>query len=50
MYDSNGNEVISSADLDKVHVDFYTQLFSAEPVDMACQQHFFSQLDVKLTP
>ena len=50
MYDSNGNEVISSADLDKVHVDFYTQLFSAEPVDMACQQHLFSQLDVKLTP
>lgn len=49
MYDSNGNEVISSADFDKVHMDFYTQLFSAEPVDMACH-HLFSELDVKLTP
>lgn len=50
MYDSDGNEVTSRADLDKVHVLFYSQLFSAEAIDMACQQHLFSQLNVKLTP
>ena len=50
MYDSNGNEVTSRADLDRVHVEFYTQLFSEEPVDMACQQHLFFQLNTKLTP
>ena len=49
MYDSNGNEVTSRADLDRVHVEFYTQLFSEEPVDMACQQHLFFQLNTKLT-
>lgn len=50
MYDSDGNEVTSRADLDKVHVLFYSQLFSAEAIDMACQQHLFSQLNVELTP
>ena len=50
MYDSNGNEVTSRADLDRVHVEFYTQLFSEEPVDMTCQQHLFFQLNTKLTP
>lgn len=50
MYDSNGNEVTFRADLDRVHVEFYTQLFSEEPVDMACQQHLFFQLNTKLTP
>ena len=50
MHDSNGNEVTSRADLDRVHVEFYTQLFSEEPVDMACQQHLFFQLNTKLTP
>ena len=47
MNDSNGNDL---ADLDRVHVEFYTQLFSEEPVDMACQQHLFFQLNSKLTP
>ena len=50
MYDSNGNEVTSHADLDQVHVEFYTQLFSEEPVDMTCQQHLFFQWNTKLTP
>ena len=50
MYDSNGNEVTSRADLDQVHVEFYIQLFSEEPVDMTCQQHLFFQLNTKLTP
>ena len=41
MNDSDGNEVSSRADLDRVHVEFYTQLFSEEPVDMACQNIYF---------
>ena len=45
MYYSDGNEVTSRADLDKVHVHFYTQLFSAEPIDMTCQQHLFSHIE-----
>ena len=49
MFDSNGNEVSSCADLAKVHVEFYTQLFSEEAVDMTCQQHLFLQLNSKLT-
>ena len=49
MHDSNGNVVHSRADLDRVHVEFYTQLFSEEAVDTACQQHLFSQLNSKLT-
>ena len=49
MHDSSGAEVTSRADLEKVHVDFYSKLFSPEDVDMACQHHLFSQLDVKLT-
>ena len=50
MHDSDGNEVSSRADLDRVHVEFYTQLFSEEAVDMACQQHLLLQLSSKLTP
>ena len=50
MYDSDGNEVSSHANLDRVHVEFYTQLFSEEAVDMTCQQHLFLQLSSKLTP
>ena len=50
MYDSDGNEVSSRADLDTVQEEFYTQLFSEEAVDMTCQQHLFLQLSSKLTP
>ena len=49
MHNSSGIEVTSRADLEKVHVDFYSKLFSPEDVDMACQHHLFSQLNVQLT-
>ena len=49
MHNSSGTEVTSRADLEKVHVDFYSKLFSPEDVDMACQHHLFSQLNVQLT-
>ena len=50
VHDSDGNEVSSRADLDRVHVEFYTQLFSEEAVHITCQEHLFLQLDSKLTP
>ena len=50
MLDSNGNEVTARVDLEKVHVDFYRKLFACEEVDPVCQQHLFSQLDLKLSP
>ena len=49
MHNSSGIEVTSCADLEKVHVDFYSNLFSPEDVDAACQHHLFTQLDVHLT-
>ena len=49
MQNSSGIEVTSHADLEKVHVDFYSKLFSPEDVDMACQHHLFSQLNVQLS-
>lgn len=49
-YNSNGNEVTSHADLEKVHVDFYRKLFACEEVDPVCQQHLFSELDLKFSP
>ena len=49
MHNSSGIEVTSRADLEKVHVDFYSKLFSPEDVDMACQHHLFSQLNVQLS-
>lgn len=49
MHNSSGTEVTSRAELEKVDVDFYSKLFSPEDVDMACQHHLFSQLNVQLT-
>ena len=49
MHNSSGIEVTSRVDLEKVHVDFYSKLFSPKDVDMACQHHLFSQLNVQLT-
>lgn len=49
MHNCSGMEVTSRADLEKVHVDFYSKLFSPEDVDMACQHHLSSQLNVQLT-
>ena len=49
MHNSSGTEVTSRADLEQLHVDFYSKLFSPEEVDMAYQHHFFLQLNVQLT-
>ena len=49
MYDCDGNEVTSRTDLENAHVNFYRRLFACEEVDPVCQQHLFSQLDLKLS-
>ena len=49
VYDSNGIEVFSQDDIEKAHVDFYTQLFSEEPIDTVFQDDLLSSLSRKLT-
>ena len=50
VYDSNSIEVFSQEDIEKAHVDFYTQLFSEEPIDTDFQNDLLSSLSRKLTP
>ena len=49
VYDCDGNEVTSRTDLENAHVNFYRRLFACEEVDPVCQQHLFSQVDLKLS-
>ncbi|PFX17160.1 hypothetical protein AWC38_SpisGene18534 [Stylophora pistillata] len=37
VYDSTGVEVSSQEEIEKAHMDFYTQLFSEDPIDAALQ-------------
>ena len=38
ILNSNGDEVFAHADIERAHVDFYTRLFSEEPIDHECKQ------------
>lgn len=49
VYDSTGIEVSSQEEIEKAHIDFYTQLFSEEPIDAALQEDLLSSLSRKLT-
>ena len=44
MYNSSGVEVSSQDEIEQAHVDFYSSLFSEEPVDMVFQDDLLSSL------
>ena len=44
VYDLNGTEVSSQEEIEKAHVDFYSRLFSEEPIDAALQDDLLSSL------
>ena len=50
VYDSNGVEVFSQQEIEKAHVDFYTHLFSEEPIDLNAQNDLLSSLSHHLSP
>ena len=50
VYDSNGVEVFSQHEIEKAHVDFYTHLFSEEPIDLNAQNDLLSSLSRHLSP
>ena len=50
VYDLNGTEVSSQEEIKKAHVDFYSRLFSEEPVDAALQDDLLSSLPRQLSP
>ena len=50
VYDLNGTEVSSQEEIEKAHVDFYSRLFSEEPVDAALQDDLLSSLPRQLSP
>ena len=50
IYDSNGVEVSSQSEIEKAHVDFYTKLFSQEPIDLDKQNDLLTSLDSSLSP
>ena len=50
VYDLNGTEVSSQEEIEKVHVDFYSRLFSEEPVDATLQDDLLSSLPRHLSP
>ena len=49
VYDLNGTEVSSQEEIEKAHVDFYSCLFSEEPVDVALQDDLLSSLQCQLS-
>ena len=49
VYDLNGTEVSSQEEIEKAHVDFYSCLFSEEPVDVALQDDLLSSLPCQLS-
>jgi len=50
IYDANGLEVSSQPEIEKAHVDFYTKLFSDEPIDFDKQNDLFASLTNRLSP
>ena len=49
VYDLNGTEVSSQEEIEKAHVDFYSRLFSKEPIDAALQDDLSSSLSRQLS-
>ena len=49
VYDLNGTEVSSQEEIEKAHVDFYSCLFSKEPVGVALQDDLLSSLQCELS-
>ena len=49
VYDLNGTEVSSQEEIEKAHVDFYSRLFSEEPIDAALQDDLLSSLSRQLS-
>ena len=49
VYDLNGTEVSSQEEIEKAHVDFYSKLFSEEPIDAALQDDLLSSLSRQLS-
>ena len=49
VYDLNGTEVSSQEEIEKAHVDFYSRLFSEEPIDAALQDDLSSSLSRQLS-
>jgi len=50
IYDSSGAEVSSQEEIEQAHVDFYSSLFSEEPVDLNFPNHLLSSLSCQLSP
>ena len=44
ILNSDGVEVSSREDVEKAHVDFYSALFLAEDIDLACQNLLFEKV------
>lgn len=44
IYNSVGTEVFSHEQIEAAHVDFYTNLFSAEPIEPMCQQSLLNEI------
>ena len=49
VYDANGVEVSSQGEIAKAHVDFYTNLFSEEPIDLDKHSGHLSSLTNSLS-
>ena len=49
VYNLNGTEVSSQEEIEKAHVNFYSCLFSEEPVDVALQDDLLSSLQCQLS-
>ena len=49
VYNLNGSEVSSQEEIEKAHVDFYSRLFSEEPIDAALQDDLSSSLSRQLS-
>ena len=49
IYDSNGSEVVSREEIESAHVQFYTSLFSSEPIDDNAQSTLLSEVHASLS-
>ena len=49
VYDASGAEVFNQKEIAKAHVDFYSDLFSDEPIDLDKQKELFSAIPLKLS-
>ena len=50
IHNSSGVVVSSQDEIEQAHVDFYSSLFSEEPVDMVFQDYLLSSLSRQLSP